>query len=166
MSVPFELPGLDHNSGQYPSVRWDILLEAQRNQLVVLHGSGYRPPPGRSYDQGLVALTAEPHGLQVAKGSIYFVKRIYIIEVVIMRQTAKLFMNGRSQAVRLPKEFRFDGSEVAIQQVGDAVVLTPLVNRWKAMFDQLDEMGLSDDFMADRDQPPAQERTAIEELFR
>ena len=34
------------------------------------------------------------------------------------------------------------------------------------MFDQLDEMGLSDDFMADRDQPPAQERTEIEELFR
>jgi antitoxin VapB len=83
-----------------------------------------------------------------------------------MRQTAKLFMNGRSQAVRLPKEFRFDGKEVAIQQVGDSVVLTPLVNRWKAMFDQLDEMGLSDDFMADRDQPPAQERTEIEELFR
>jgi antitoxin VapB len=83
-----------------------------------------------------------------------------------MRQTAKLFTNGHSQAVRLPKEFRFDGNEVGIHRVGDAVVLTPLGNRWKTMFEQLDKLGLSDDFMADRDQPPVQERPEIEELFR
>ena len=39
--------------------------------------------------------------------------------------TAKLFMNGRSQAVRLPKEFRFEGEEVFIHKKGDSVVLTP-----------------------------------------
>jgi antitoxin VapB len=83
-----------------------------------------------------------------------------------MRQTAKLFMNGRSQSVRLPKEFRFDGNEVTIERVGDAVVLRPLVNRWQAMFDQLDALGLSEDFMADRDRPSEQERPEVEGLFR
>jgi antitoxin VapB len=43
--------------------------------------------------------------------------------------TAKLFMNGRSQAVRLPKEFRFDGTEVSIQREGDAVILRPIERR-------------------------------------
>ena len=83
-----------------------------------------------------------------------------------MQQTAKLFVNGHSQAVRLPKEFRFEGKEVAIRRVGDAVVLTPLVNRWTAMFEQLDQLGLSDDFMADREQPPVQERAGLDDLFR
>lgn len=40
--------------------------------------------------------------------------------------TAKLFMNGRSQAVRLPKEFRFEGDEVSIRREGDAVILEPV----------------------------------------
>ena len=48
-------------------------------------------------------------------------------------ETAKLFMNGRSQAVRLPKEFRFNGDEVYIKKVGDAVVLIP----YHAVFDKL-----------------------------
>jgi antitoxin VapB len=48
---------------------------------------------------------------------------------------AKLFMNGRSQAVRLPKEFRFEGSEVEIRNEGDAVILTPIEKRdWPAGF--------------------------------
>ena len=42
---------------------------------------------------------------------------------------AKLFMNGRSQAVRLPKEFRFQGFEVAIRREGEAVILEPLEKR-------------------------------------
>ncbi|MEA3278162.1 MAG: type II toxin-antitoxin system VapB family antitoxin [Pseudomonadota bacterium] len=83
-----------------------------------------------------------------------------------MSQTAKLFKNGHSQAVRLPKEYRFDGNEVEIRRVGDSVVLTPLVNRWKAMFEQLDKLGFSEDFMVERDQPAEQERPALEELFR
>jgi antitoxin VapB len=42
---------------------------------------------------------------------------------------AKLFWNGRSQAVRLPKEFRFEGSEVSVRREGDAVVLEPIRRR-------------------------------------
>jgi antitoxin VapB len=43
--------------------------------------------------------------------------------------TAKLFRNGRSQAVRLPKEFRFEGDEVSIRREGESVVLEPLKQR-------------------------------------
>ena len=43
-----------------------------------------------------------------------------------MSSTAKLFMHGRSQAVRLPKEFRFEGTEVRVSKVGDKVILEPL----------------------------------------
>ncbi len=49
--------------------------------------------------------------------------------------TAKLFMNGRSQAVRLPKEFRFPGKEVRIRREGDAVIIEPLTrSRWPRGF--------------------------------
>jgi antitoxin VapB len=45
--------------------------------------------------------------------------------------TAKLFRNGRSQAVRLPKAFRFEGEEVSIRREGDSVILEPLkIRRW------------------------------------
>jgi virulence-associated protein VagC len=43
--------------------------------------------------------------------------------------TAKLFRNGRSQAVRLPKEFRFEGEEVSIRREGESVILEPLKRR-------------------------------------
>ena len=55
--------------------------------------------------------------------SIYFTHILY--EVMTMK-TAKLFQNGQSQAVRLPKEFRFEGEEVFIKKSGSAVVLIPL----------------------------------------
>jgi len=48
------------------------------------------------------------------------------------KSTAKLFMHGRSQAVRLPKECRFEGKEVRVSKVGDKVILEPLQ---KAPFD-------------------------------
>ena len=83
-----------------------------------------------------------------------------------MRQTAKLFSNGHSQAVRLPKEFRFDGREVGIHRQGNTVVLTPLNNPWTIMFAKLDDIGLSDDFMEDREQPAEQERPELDDLFR
>ena len=72
--------------------------------------------------------------------------------------TAKLFANGRSQAVRLPKEFRFKGDEVGIKRLGEVVVLYPLDARWSLLLESLNEF--SDDFMADRDQPPATEKRA------
>jgi len=73
-------------------------------------------------------------------------------------KTAKLFRNGQSQAVRLPKEFRFEGNAVFIKKSGSAVVLIPLVNSWDSLIGSLDKF--SGDFMADRDQPRQQKREA------
>lgn len=74
--------------------------------------------------------------------------------------TAKLFENGRSQAVRLPKECRFNGDEVAINKVGDIVILMPKENKWSGFLNSLELF--SDDFMNDgREQPAVQAREAL-----
>ncbi|MBQ7145564.1 MAG: antitoxin [Lachnospiraceae bacterium] len=52
--------------------------------------------------------------------------------------TAKLFENGRSQAVRLPKEYRFPGQEVLINRVGDIVLLMPKKDSWDSFVKALD----------------------------
>jgi antitoxin VapB len=75
-------------------------------------------------------------------------------------KTAKLFKNGRSQAVRLPKELRFEGDRVFIKKVGSSVVLIPYQRPWQTLFESLDQF--SDDFMESRQQPIPQER---EHLF-
>ncbi|AHY46603.1 Virulence-associated protein-related protein [Rubrobacter radiotolerans] len=67
--------------------------------------------------------------------------------------TAKLFKSGRSQAVRLPKAYRFEGEEVFVKRVGDAVVLLPREDTWRTLYRSLDDF--SEDFMQSRDQPPA-----------
>ena len=71
-------------------------------------------------------------------------------------KTAKLFKNGESQAVRLPKEFRFEGDEVLIKKAGNAVVLLPKRKSWDALVDSLDQF--SSDFMAERGQPTKNDR--------
>jgi antitoxin VapB len=72
-------------------------------------------------------------------------------------QTAKLFQNGKSQAVRLPKEFRFAGSDVFVQKVGSSVILFPKDKLWETFLHGLN--GFTDDFMADgRNQPEDQVR--------
>ena len=71
-------------------------------------------------------------------------------------ETAKLFQNGQSQAVRLPKAFRLPGDKVYIKKVGNAVVLLPLQQPWEALFESLQLF--SDDFMDERNQPPQQQR--------
>ncbi|MCC8189557.1 MAG: antitoxin [Planctomycetes bacterium] len=72
-------------------------------------------------------------------------------------QKAKLFMNGRSQAVRLPRDFRFKGDTVRIRRIGKAVVLFPDDESWDILFDAVDQF--TPDFMADgRNQPKGQER--------
>ena len=76
-----------------------------------------------------------------------------------MTQTAKLFMNGRSQAVRLPAEFRFAGSEVLIEREGDAVVLRPKPEGWDDFFARSSQV--PDDYLARRDDHPPEDR----ELF-
>ena len=70
--------------------------------------------------------------------------------------TAKLFQSGRSQAVRLPKQYRFDGKEVAIKHLGTAVLLMPLDDPWQLMAEALDEF--EPNFTLTRDQPPQQQR--------
>ena len=52
-------------------------------------------------------------------------------------ETAKIFENGRSQAVRLPKKFRFNSDEVIIQQLGDAVILVPKESMWRTFMEGL-----------------------------
>ena len=71
-------------------------------------------------------------------------------------QQAKLFQNGQSQAVRLPKDFRFEGDSVTIKRVGKAVVLLPMHEPWETLFDALGEF--SPDFMETRNQLPVEER--------
>lgn len=75
-------------------------------------------------------------------------------------QSAKLFMNGRSQAVRLPKEFQFNGEDVLIQKVGDAVILLPHEKSWEVFLHGLN--GFSDDFLSEgREQGSEQERESF-----
>lgn len=74
-------------------------------------------------------------------------------------QTAKLFMNGQSQAVRLPKEFRLEGSEVYIKKSGTSIVLIPANGSWDGLTASL--ATFSDDFMADRNQPLQQVREGV-----
>jgi antitoxin VapB len=77
-----------------------------------------------------------------------------------MPRTAKLFLNGRSQAVRLPAEFRFEGSEVFIRQdqaTGD-VVLSRRPESWDAFFKLRREAHIPDVFMADRQDEAPQKR--------
>jgi len=71
-------------------------------------------------------------------------------------RTAKVFRNGQSQAVRLPKEFRFDTDYVFIKKSGNAVILIPARNSWDTLIQSLDKF--SDDFMSERQQPKAQAR--------
>ena len=79
---------------------------------------------------------------------------------------ARLFWSGRSQAVRLPKEYRFEGDEVRIRRQGNAVVLEPIADDWS----WLDAVAgkLSDDFLPDgREQPEMPpDRPELDELFR
>jgi len=74
-------------------------------------------------------------------------------------ETGRLFMNGGSQAVRLPRAFRFKGRQVFVKKMGNGVVLLPYNAPWQTLFDSLDLF--SDDFMETRDQPEQQVREAL-----
>jgi antitoxin VapB len=71
-------------------------------------------------------------------------------------KTAKIFQNGQSQAVRLPKEFRFDDSEVFIKKSGNVVQLIPRSDSWNSLFSSLKKF--SSDFMSERIQPDLDKR--------
>ena len=75
-------------------------------------------------------------------------------------EMAKIFENGRSQAVRLPKKYRFNVDEVVVQQVGEAVILVPKEALWQTFMDGLD--GFTDDIFEDgRGQDLQQERESL-----
>ena len=78
-------------------------------------------------------------------------------------KTAKLFWNGGSQAVRLPKKFHFQGEEVRIRRVGAVVILEPVSHEW-AWQDAI-QGTFTEDFLADRQQPGHQEREGLDTLF-
>ncbi len=75
-------------------------------------------------------------------------------------KTAKLFRNGRSQAVRLPSEFRFEGSEVYVRRdpaTGD-VILSRRPESWKGFFELMKTISVPEDFLADRNDKAPQKR--------
>jgi antitoxin VapB len=77
-----------------------------------------------------------------------------------MQATAKLFTSGGSQAIRLPKEFRFPGGEVFIRRNPRTheVVLSPKPASWQEFFDLADSAAIPADFMNNRADTPAPER--------
>ncbi len=71
-------------------------------------------------------------------------------------QTAKIVSNGNSQAVYLPEEFYFATSEVYISKQGENLIISPKKTTWDTFFDTFP--AFDDDFLADREDPPPQER--------
>ena len=93
----------------------------------------------------------------ISSGPLIYTKGIYRITWCICMTTAKLFANGRSQAVRLPREFRFAGREVRIRRFGLGVLLEPTEIDVDAWFEALDRF--EEAFMPEgRDQPDAPSR--------
>lgn len=78
------------------------------------------------------------------------------MRAVTFMKTAKIFMNGRSQAVRLPKECRFECDEVYVQKLGDKVILTAKQPDWDEFFDSVS--AFDEDFLEERDDALPQER--------
>jgi len=77
-----------------------------------------------------------------------------------LSQRAKLFKSGGSQAVRLPKEFRFEGEEVLVYRQGDLVILKPMKRTWSRRF--LDLAGSAPDFPYPDEPPPAEPGPELE----
>ena len=77
-----------------------------------------------------------------------------------MKHTAKLFMNGRSQAVRLPASYRFDCDEVYIRRDPntDDIIISKKPSNWEGFFAMLDAIDVPDDFMAERDNDVIKDR--------
>jgi antitoxin VapB len=90
------------------------------------------------------------------------IPKVYICSIYLGGKPvkiARLFQNGQSQAVRLPKEFRFEGDFVYVKKSGNAEVLVPAKGAWSALVESLDKF--SDDFMDERGQTGRQKREAL-----
>jgi len=79
----------------------------------------------------------------------------------MMTKIAKLFRNGNSQAVRLPREFRFPGDQVRIRRDGDAVILEPIITNVKEWLADIRRHPLSKDFLASGRNQPAPRRRLL-----
>ena len=102
------------------------------------------------------------HGLTF-RALLYIMVYILGEEGLVVRQKAKVFTNGRSQAVRLPAAFRFDTKEVFIDRnprTGD-VILSRKPANWSEVFAALDRAGVPEDLLADRDRSLPQERETV-----
>jgi antitoxin VapB len=103
---------------------------------------------------------------QLDSHSQVYIYSVYIQKVVMMMQTAALFKNGGSQAVRLPKEFRFDGDEVFIKKTAEGVLLIPkeehIALMWQAWVENLSKF--DEPIVIERGGAP-QEREELDELF-
>ncbi len=75
-------------------------------------------------------------------------------------ETAKIFENGRSQAVRLPQKYRFNSDEVVIQRLGDAVLLVPKESLWNTFLDGVNSF-TDDIFENGRDQGAQEDRDSL-----
>jgi antitoxin VapB len=74
--------------------------------------------------------------------------------------TAKLFPNGQSQAIRIPKEFRFENqTEVFVAKEGEALIIYPKSSKFNLLFNALEQF--SDDFLCERNQPEEQKREGM-----
>lgn len=80
-----------------------------------------------------------------------------------MASTAKLFRNGRSQALRLPKQFRFDGDRVRVRRAGRGVLVEPMFTDVSEWFAELDRLGLEPFMLEGRHQPSTPERDLFDE---
>lgn len=91
------------------------------------------------------------------KNPMYIFKYIHRGKVMI---STKVFKSGNSQAVRIPKEFYIDYSEMFIKKIGSSIILTPKKSNWENLERSLSEF--SDDFMeGERNQPSIQQREEI-----
>jgi antitoxin VapB len=86
-----------------------------------------------------------------------YIFKVYIREVKL--DTAKIFKNGKSQAIRIPKAYRLKGKEANITQIGDALIILPKKDAWDTFLDGLN--GFSEDFLTERIQPKNDERENI-----
>jgi len=86
-----------------------------------------------------------------------------MVDIVIVRRdtvkTARVFANGRSQAVRLPKEYRFNDEDVYVKEFEGMVLLFPKKAPWTRLVRSLDHF--TEDFMDDREQPPERPREPL-----
>ncbi|HWE99579.1 MAG TPA: type II toxin-antitoxin system VapB family antitoxin [Caulobacteraceae bacterium] len=78
-----------------------------------------------------------------------------------MTAVAKIFMHGRSQAVRLPKECRFEGSEVRVTKVGDQVILEPIKDQKAVPWELIDSL-VDGSFMPNGREQPAMPKDDID----